>query len=112
MKQVQITDPSVLFPSAISSELVNVESGITITDLNKTLYTMGFALTDMGAFDGKTISDAITYGTGVFLGPIGRSVRAVVLVSESSTVYQIEPANDISDPVKFKNKNITISSSS
>ena len=108
MKQVRITDSSVLLPDAISSRLVTVESGITIADLNKTLDTMGLALTNMGAFDGQTISGAIstgTHGTGVSLGPIGSSVRAVVLVSESSTVYQIEPTKGISDPAKFKNKN-------
>ena len=108
LKQVQITDPSVLLPDAISSKLVTVESGITIADLNQRLDTMGFALTNMGAFDGQTISGAIstsTHGTGVSLGPIGSSVRAVVLVSESGTVYQIEPTKGISDPAKFKNKN-------
>jgi hypothetical protein len=107
MKQVQITDPSVLLPGGISTKLVTVESGITIEDLNKTLDIMGLALTNMGAFDGQTISGAIstgTHGTGVSLGPIGSSVRAVLLVSESGAVYQIEPANGISDPAKFKNK--------
>lgn len=108
MKQVRITDLSVLLPDAVSSKLVTVESGIIIADLNQTLDTMGLALTNMGAFDGQTISGAIstgTHGTGVSLGPIGSSVRAVVLVSESGTVYQIEPTKGISDPTKFKNKN-------
>jgi L-gulono-1,4-lactone dehydrogenase len=106
MKKVQITDPSVLSPD-ISSKLVTIESGITIADLNQTLDNMGLALTNMGAFDGQTLSGAIstgTHGTGVSLGPIGSSVRAVVLVSETGTVYQIEPVNGISDPEKFKNK--------
>lgn len=108
MKQVRITNPSVLLPDAIPSKLVTVESGITIAALNQTLDTMGLALTNMGAFDGQTISGAIstgTHGTGVSLGPIGSSVRAVVLVSESGTVCQIEPKKGISDPTKFKNKN-------
>jgi L-gulono-1,4-lactone dehydrogenase len=88
--------------------LFAVESGITIKKLNDELHAKKLALLNMGAYDGQTLAGAIstgTHGTGIELGPIASSVRALILVSEDGTVYQIEPSNGISDPAKFEASN-------
>ncbi|KAL6915410.1 hypothetical protein FSST1_006905 [Fusarium sambucinum] len=81
-----------------------VESGITIKDLNTHLDKEGKALATMGAYDGQTLAGAIstgTHGSGKDSGNLASLVRAIILVSESGLVYQIEPKDGITDPAKF-----------
>ncbi|RBQ64559.1 hypothetical protein FVER14953_01654 [Fusarium verticillioides] len=87
-----------------ASDHVLVESGITIKDLNSQLDKMGKALATMGAYDGQTLVGAITTGThgsGKDSGNLASLVRAIILVSETGKVYQIEPKDGITDPAKF-----------
>ncbi|KAF9771249.1 hypothetical protein IL306_011131 [Fusarium sp. DS 682] len=87
-----------------ASDHVLVESGVTIKDLNSHLDKMGKALATMGAYDGQTLVGAIstgTHGSGKDSGNLASLVRAIILVSETGTVYQIEPKDGISDPAKF-----------
>lgn len=87
-----------------SLSLMNVQSGIHIKDLNTELDNRGLALTHMGAYDGQTISGAFstgTHGSGAAWGPMASMIRSIVLVAENGTVYQIEPANGITDAAKF-----------
>ncbi|KAK6534824.1 hypothetical protein TWF281_006124 [Arthrobotrys megalospora] len=107
MNRVLPIDDSLLKDPQGAGKLFAVESGITIQDLNLALDKKKLALANMGAYDGQTIAGAIstgTHGTGIGLGPLASSVRAVVIVSGTGTVYQIEPTNGISDPEKFKYK--------
>ena len=107
MDQVLQIDTELLKDPYGADQLFAVESGIKIQALNDTLWGKNLALQNMGAYDGQTLAGAIstgTHGTGISLGPIASSVRAVVLVSESGTVYQIEPSQGISDPEYFKKK--------
>lgn len=102
---VELIDASLLRTGIDASHLVVVESGTTIQKLNQELDKMHLALINMGAYDHQTIAGAIstgTHGTGVGLGPIGSSVRSIVLVSESGKKIQIEPSSGITDPEKFK----------
>lgn len=104
MNQVLQLDTSVLKDPSSAATLFSVQSGITIAQLNQALDHAGLALINMGAYDAQTLAGAIstgTHGTGASLGPIASCVRSLVLVSENGTVYQIEPSNGISDPVKF-----------
>ncbi|EPS42825.1 hypothetical protein H072_3180 [Dactylellina haptotyla CBS 200.50] len=104
MNRVLIIDPGLLKYPLGAGKLFAVESGITIKDLNTALDKRNLALANMGAYDGQTLAGAIstgTHGTGITLGPIASSVRAVVLVSGDGTVYQIEPSQGISDPEAF-----------
>jgi hypothetical protein len=104
LKGVTLSDGSLLRVGVDASHLVVVESGTTIHELNEKLDTMKLGLINMGAYDHQTIAGAIstgTHGTGVSLGPIGSSVRSIVLVSETGNVYQVEPSDGITDAAKF-----------
>ena len=106
MHKVLKIDKELLKDPDGADTLFAVESGITIKVLNDVLWKNNLALQNTGAYDGQTLAGAIstgTHGTGITLGPIASSVRAVVLVSESGAVYHIEPSQGISDPEKFKN---------
>lgn len=108
MKKVIPLDISSLFEPLRGSTLFSVESGITIRELNDELDKRNLALVNMGAFDGQTLAGAIstgTHGTGLELGPMASYVQSLVVVSESAVIYQIEPSNGISDPVKFASRN-------
>ncbi|KAF5537803.1 L-gulonolactone oxidase [Fusarium napiforme] len=97
-------NPETLKEPSKGSDHVLVESGITIKDLNSQLDKMGKALATMGAYDGQTLVGAITTGThgsGKNSGNLASLVRAIILVSESGKVYQIEPKDGITDPTKF-----------
>ena len=86
------------------STLLNIESGITIHDLNILLDSKDLALVNMGGYDAQTAIGAIstgTHGSGITLGPIGESVVSIDLVSENGIVYRIEPTDGITDPVEF-----------
>lgn len=101
-----VTDVDTSILSALGStlSLMRVQSGIHIKDLNTELDSRGLALTHMGAYDGQTISGAFstgTHGSGAAWGPMASMIRAVVLVAEDGTVYQIEPTNGITDATKF-----------
>ncbi|KAH7133916.1 hypothetical protein EDB81DRAFT_887725 [Dactylonectria macrodidyma] len=98
-------DPATLKNPSDAESHVCVESGITIKSLNAQLDKAGKALATMGAYDGQTLAGAIstgTHGSGIALGNLASLVRGIVLVSESETIYQIEPKDGISDPAKFK----------
>jgi FAD/FMN-containing dehydrogenase len=111
MNRVLKVDTDSLRDPTPTNTLFSVESGITIKDLNDKLHDRALALLNMGAYDGQTLAGAIstgTHGTGITLGPMASSVRALVLVLENGTVYQIEPFNGISDPAKFEAGNSSI----
>ncbi|MCJ1468789.1 hypothetical protein MMC07_007419 [Pseudocyphellaria aurata] len=108
MKKVIPLDISSLFEPLRGSSLFSVESGITIRELNDELDKRSLALVNMGAFDGQTLAGAIstgTHGTGLGLGPMASNVQSLVVVSETGSIYQIEPSNGITDPVKFTSRN-------
>ncbi|KAF5011218.1 hypothetical protein FDECE_2657 [Fusarium decemcellulare] len=104
MKQLLTIDPSTLKTPSAAESYVFVESGITLEELNQQLDKKQKALATLGAYDGQTLAGAIstgTHGSGITLGNLASLVRAIVLVSESGTVYQIEPKDGITDPTKF-----------
>ncbi|KAK3171351.1 hypothetical protein OEA41_003435 [Lepraria neglecta] len=108
MKKVLPVDASLLLDPSKASNLFSAESGMTIERLNGELDKRHLALANMGAYDGQTLAGAIstgTHGTGISLGPIASSVRSLVLVSGTRTIYQIEPSNGITDPAKFAKAN-------
>lgn len=108
MKKVIPLDISSLFEPFRGSTLFSVESGITIRELNDELDKRNLALVNMGAYSGHTLAGAIstgTHGTGLNLGPMASNVQSLVVVSETAVIYQIEPSNGITDPVKFASRN-------
>ncbi|KAI3392030.1 hypothetical protein diail_6326 [Diaporthe ilicicola] len=105
MAAVLDVDSAVLSQHGSSMSLFRVQSGILIKDLNKQLDDRGLALIHMPAYDGQTISGAMstgTHGSGALWGPMVSMVRSIVMVAENGSVFQIEPASAaITDPSKF-----------
>lgn len=97
-------------PANRSRTLARVQAGITIRDLNTELDKRNLALINMGGYDAQTLAGVIstaTHGSGITYGPLPDCVRALVLVSETGIVYQIEPGSSqvghgpLSDPATF-----------
>lgn len=94
--------------------LKRLDAGVTIRRLNRyILHENGYALKNMGSFDGQTIAGAIntsTHGTGVRLSSVADSVESVEIatVPESASgepivrLYRIEPEDGITDREAFE----------
>lgn len=98
-------DTATINQAVSGTSLIRVQSGILIKDLNQQLDSRGLALVHMPAYDGQTISGAMStgsHGSGAKWGPMPSMLRSIVMVVENGTVFQIEPANSaITDPTKF-----------
>jgi hypothetical protein len=100
--------------------LIEMEAGITIHDLNKTLEQRDLGRMNMGGYDGQSIIGATstsTHGSGITLPPFPDMVCSLVLATTgrwngptaggkepTDRVYfhRIEPKNGITDPAKYK----------
>lgn len=79
------------------TNLIFVEAGIHLFQLNKSLDTMGKALINMGAYTGQTLAGVIstsTHGSGISLGAFPSYVRAIILADENGELIQIERAGE------------------
>lgn len=105
MAAMMDVDTATLNQRASGTTLMRVQSGILIKDLNQQLDSRGLALVHMPAYDGQTISGAMstgTHGSGAKWGPMASMLRSIVMVVGNGTVFQIEPASSaITDPSKF-----------
>ncbi|KAK3360568.1 FAD-dependent oxidoreductase [Lasiosphaeria hispida] len=109
LKQVFSVDASILHDGSDPANMIRAQCGITVADLNKELDARKLGLINMGAYDGQTISGALstgTHGSGAKYGPMADFLLSIVLVTESGKVYQIEPSpsstpQPITDPAKF-----------
>ena len=104
LDRVSEVESGSLRESARGQKLVDVQSGITIQNFIAELDNRGLALINMGGYTGQTISGTLstgTHGSGITFGPLASFARSIVLVSETGTVYQVEPAGGITDPAKF-----------
>jgi hypothetical protein len=84
--------------------LVRVESGVRLRELNPRLFAKGFALRNMGGWDAQTIVGAAmtgTHGSGVAYGPIASQIASLELVTTGGKVLQVEPTQGITDASKF-----------
>ncbi len=94
-----------------AAELFKTESGIVIRDLNAALDSAGLALANMGGYDAQTIVGAAstsTHGSGLSLGPLCDSIVSLVLLAANGNLYQIEPADGITDPDRFRDRHSDI----
>lgn len=118
---VALTDDVLLLPNRLSApleldrrrlkaehagdrHLVRVQGGMTIRDLNAWLDTKCLALTNLGGYDGQTITGVAmtaTHGSGVGYGPIVSQIASLQLVTTGGAVRQIEPTRGITDPARF-----------
>lgn len=105
MAAIMDVDIATLSQRGSTASLIRVQSGILIKDLNQQLDARGLALVHMPAYDGQTISGAMstgTHGSGALWGPMASMLRSIVMVIGNGTVLQIEPASGaITDPSKF-----------
>ncbi len=84
--------------------LYSCESGALVQKVNAELDTMGLALPTMAAFDQETIYGAIatsTHGTGIRVAGMAAMLRSMDIVAGGGKCYRLEPANGITDPVRF-----------
>jgi len=106
--------------------LVEMESGVTIHDLNLELEQRNLGLLNMGGYDGQTIMGVIstaTHGSGITLGPFSDMVRSMVLATTGTwkghtlggkpgvagvNLYRIEPRDGITDPSKYADPTIQL----
>ncbi len=103
--------PAYLKPEHRERNLVHIEAGIVIQDLNKVLWKMGYAMKNLGAIDEQTLAGAIstgTHGSGIGIPAISGFVESIVLVATGGKAYRIEPTNGISDPATFDEKTMTL----
>lgn len=82
---------------------------VNMLGLNKTLpletNTFKPGLPTMAAFDQETIYGAIatsTHGTGIRVAGMPAMLRSMDLIAAGGKCYRLEPANGITNPVKFK----------
>ncbi len=98
-------EKELLVDSIDTTNLVHLECGITIKDLNDLFDSKGLALPNMGGYTGQTIAGVIstaTHGSGIQYGPVADCVESLTLVAEGGVTYRIEPANGMTNPEKFR----------
>lgn len=84
--------------------LVRVESGARLRDLNPRLFARGLSLRNLGGYDAQTIVGAAmtgTHGSGLAYGPIASQIASIELVTIGGAVLRVEPSEGITDPAKF-----------
>ena len=90
-----------------SPNLVRVQSGIKVADLNTYLDQHGRALFNMGGYDGQTLAGVVmtaTHGSGLAYGPITDGVVSLQMVVDGGKMVQIEPSNDVTNPATWTGK--------
>jgi L-gulono-1,4-lactone dehydrogenase len=108
LNDVDIIDATKLRPHAkdLAPRLLQVQAGVMLRALMLELDQRGLALINMGGYDGQKLGGTLstgTHGSGITFGPLASQARAIVLVSETGVVYQIEPGGEkgVTDPEKF-----------
>lgn len=89
------------------SQLVRVQSGIRIRELNQHLDSIGLALENMGGWDEQTIVGAAmtgTHGSGLNYGPIESQIVSMQVVTSGGQMIQVEPSNGITNPSSFNGR--------
>lgn len=74
------------------TQVVHVQAGITIRELNQELHRRGLALPNLGDIDAQTIAGAIatgTHGTGATLPSLSANVVAARIVTGTGEVVEI-----------------------
>jgi L-gulono-1,4-lactone dehydrogenase len=105
LSRILTLNKTVLKPAPNLHLLVEVESGVTIRELNEHLDDHGLALPNMGGYDGQTVIGATatsTHGSGLRFGPLTEMIRSLDIVASGGRVIRVEPAGGITDPVKYR----------
>jgi hypothetical protein len=81
--------------------LVEFQSGIKLFDLNEELWARGWALANLGTYQGQSFIGAVstsTHGTGIHLPPLPDMIKSLVIVADEGRVFRVEPTIGISNP--------------
>ena len=100
LDKLDYTPTDCLKPAWKDNNLVNIEAGIILKELNRKLDNMGLALPNMGTIDIQTLSGALltgTHGTGIKKPAFPDIVRSIRLVGSGGKLYQIEPSDGMTD---------------
>tara|TARA_B100000902_G_scaffold85704_1_gene89944 strand:- start:1942 stop:3240 length:1299 start_codon:yes stop_codon:yes gene_type:complete len=76
---------------------VTVGAGITISDLNKELHKIGFALPNLGDIDSQSLAGAIataTHGTGIGYNSISSAIIGIRIVTGDGSVIDISESKN------------------
>jgi L-gulono-1,4-lactone dehydrogenase len=80
-------------PLEITDNMVRVEAGMRLRELNRHLDDNGLALSNMGGYDAQTVAGVMstaTHGSGIEFGPIADAIRSIDLVASGGRVIRIE----------------------
>ena len=83
---------------AIDGELVTVQAGMTLHQLNRILAEEGLAMPNLGDIDHQTVAGAIstgTHGSGGSHSTLASFVEAVTLVTGTGTVERIDASSPL-----------------
>lgn len=97
-------DRSVLKTNIRPKTLFETEAGITVRDLNETLWKAGLALENMGGYDAQTIAGVIstsTHGSGLNYEPLSGQAVSLTVVTAGGRTLRIEPKNGITKPAAW-----------
>ncbi|NHZ89539.1 FAD-binding protein, partial [Massilia sp. CCM 8733] len=92
--------PAILISSASHLNLVHVEAGIKLVDLNRFLDGKDLAMPVLGGSSGQSLAGALStsvHGADFEMGPLPDIVRAIHLVGPGGIQYWIEPTAGITD---------------
>jgi FAD/FMN-containing dehydrogenase len=81
--------------------LVRVRAATRIRELNEQLWDAGYALPNMGGYDGQTVAGVIstsTHGSGLAYGPLPDLVRSLDIVAGGGRRVRLEPLDGPTDP--------------
>ena len=98
--EVLSASPSILIPSASNLNLVHVEAGIKLVDLNRLLDGRDLAMKTLGGSSGQSLAGALStsvHGADFDRGPLPDTIRAIHLVGPGGIQHWIEPTAAISD---------------
>lgn len=107
LNQVSHPDKEQLRSSVAPQHLAQIEAGCSIHKFNRRLDEMGLAFRALGIVDDQTISGAIATGTHAnvrSLPGFPGLVKSVLLVAAGGKKYRLEPADGITDPSRFSEK--------
>jgi len=89
---------------AIDGELVTVQAGMTLHQLNRILAENGLAMPNLGDIDHQTVAGAIstgTHGSGRSHSTLASFVEAVTLVTGTGTVERIDASSPLFPAVRL-----------
>jgi L-gulono-1,4-lactone dehydrogenase len=98
-------EPDFIRPDWEGRQLIRVEGGIRIKELNSFLDGRGLALSNMGGYDHQTVAGVIstsTHGSGIGFGPLNDFVRSLDIVASGGRAFRIERSDGPTDGAAFK----------